>query len=145
VGEVPPSGDGEATPAGDGDDGGGDVDVQDADPDLNGCTPGYWKQEQHVDAWPAPWTPDSSFVDAFGVDAFPGLTLLDVLGLGDGDLDALGRHAVAAFLNALTPDVAYPLTDVEVVAAFGEAYDLGVYEETKDLLNAYNEDHCPLN
>ena len=33
-------------------------------------------------------------------DAFPGMTLLEVLSQGGGGLNALGRHTVAALLNA---------------------------------------------
>lgn len=50
---------------------------------LEGCTPGSWKQPKHFDDWPAPYDPTDLFVDAFGEDAFPGLTLLDVLRHGD--------------------------------------------------------------
>ncbi len=135
---------------GDGDVPAGDTGVEpapgvDDDPDTNGCTPGYWKQEQHLASWPAPLTPDTLFVDAFGVDAFPGLTLLDALNLGEGDLDALGRHAAAALLSSLADGVDYPLTEVEVIDAFTAAYNSGDYLDTKDLFSSYNEDSCPLN
>jgi hypothetical protein len=134
----------EEVPGADEDTGADDDGAEDLDPDSNGCTPGFWKQEQHVGSWPAPLAAETPFVDAFGVDAFPGLTLLDVLELGEADLDALGRHAVAALLSALSDDVDYPLTDEEVIEAFEVAYDSGVYEDTKDVFAAYNEDHCPL-
>src|SRR5688572_19115438 len=106
-------------PEGDGDvpEGGVDPGEDDSGLVLNGCTPGYWKQDQHLDSWGGGLTPETLFVDVFGEDAFPGLTLFDVLELGEGDLDALGRHSVAALLNALAGDVDYPITDTEVIDA----------------------------
>jgi hypothetical protein len=152
IGRRPAGGDGDGPLSPEDPEAGGDVPAEDPeedpglDPDAgNGCTPGYWKQEQHVDSWTAPLTTETWFVDAFAVDAFPGLTLLDVLELGEGDLDSLGRHAVAALLNSLDVSVDYPLTDLEVVEEFTAAYDSGLYEATKSVFEVANEDHCPLN
>ncbi|MDH3224417.1 MAG: hypothetical protein OEO23_11935, partial [Gemmatimonadota bacterium] len=63
-----------------------------------GCTPGYWKQPHHFDSWTG-YDPEDLFSSAFE-DAFPGMTLLEVLKQGGGGLKALGRHTVAALLNA---------------------------------------------
>jgi hypothetical protein len=52
-----------------------------------GCTPGYWMQDQHLDSWCTCFPPSTLFVDAFGVDAFPGLTLLQVIRLGRLDVN----------------------------------------------------------
>lgn len=46
--------------------------------------------------------------------ATAGMSLLDVLGQGGGGDKALGRHAVAALLNALSPSVDYPYTSAQV-------------------------------
>ena len=86
-----------------------------------GCTPGYWRQPHHADSWPAPYTPTTPFSDVFE-DAFPGMTLDQVLGEGGGDLDALGRHTVAALLNATSPDVDFELTTQEVIDAFNAVF-----------------------
>lgn len=76
-----------------------------------GCTPGYWKQKQHFDSWTnPPYDPDNMFVSAGFDDAFPGMTLLEVLKQGGGGLKALGRHTVAALLNTASDGVAYDLT-----------------------------------
>jgi hypothetical protein len=110
-----------------------------------GCTPGYWKQEQHFDAWAlTPYAPDDLYNVVFGVDYF--MTLLQALWTGEGGEMALGRHAVAAILNAAHPDVDYYYTAAEVIAMVQAAYASGDYEETKDLLEAQNGDDtfCPL-
>ena len=109
-----------------------------------GCSPGYWKQcdrssfnkqgkpqnQQHCHSYdetgtvpPAPpgsYQPETLFLTAFGVDAFPGQTLLQVLNLQGGGLNALGRHTVGALLNAALPDstLNYDLGAVDVIRLF---------------------------
>ncbi|HEX7022874.1 MAG TPA: hypothetical protein VF171_08450 [Trueperaceae bacterium] len=122
-----------------------------------GCTPGYWRQEHHYDAW-AEYNPDQSFFSVFGVD--PELTLRAGRGpattkadrtLGEavmaqgGSVNALARHAVAALLNASRLGDGYLYTEAEIVtmvqlALSGQA-DI---EATKDLLAEQNEMGCPL-
>lgn len=109
-----------------------------------GCTPGYWKQEQHFDSWTAPYTPGTQFSAVFE-DAFPGKTLLDVLSLGGGGLNALGRMTVAALLNAASPDVDYDVaTPAEVIAAFNAVFPGGDYETLKNQFDASNNAGCPI-
>ena len=110
-----------------------------------GCTPGYWRQSHHFDSYPAPYAPDTLFADAFGVDAFPGLNLAQASRLRGGGLNALGRHAVAALLNAASSDVSSDLTVMQVITSFQNAYADGEYEGTKDMFAGYNEQSCPLN
>jgi len=111
-----------------------------------GCTPGYWKQDQHFDSWPAPYTPNMLFSAVFE-DAFPGMTLVQVLANGGGGLDALGRHTVAALLNGASDGVSYDLSAQEVIDMFNDIYPGtdGEYEALKDLFANYNEQNCPLN
>jgi hypothetical protein len=112
-----------------------------------GCTPGYWKQSQHFDSWTAPYTPNTLFSDVFD-DAFPGKTLLQVVSKGGGGLDALGRHTVAALLNAASADVSYDYpTPADVIAGFNGAYPgpSSLYEFLKNEFEKYNEQGCPLN
>jgi hypothetical protein len=111
-----------------------------------GCTPGYWKQGHHFSDWTAPYDPEDSFADYFE-DAFPGLTLVDVLDGNGGGLTALGRHTVAAMLNAANPEVSYDLTAQQVIEAFNEAYPgtKDDYENLKNYLESLNEQGCPLN
>jgi hypothetical protein len=57
----------------------------------------------------------------------------------------LGRHAVAALLNASNPDVSYYYSEAEVITLVQEAYATGDFETAKDLLEQQNELFCPLN
>jgi hypothetical protein len=109
-----------------------------------GCTPGYWKQPQHFDSWTAPYDPTDLFSDHFE-DAFPGLTLLEVLQQGGGGLNALGRHTVAALLNAASPDVSSVFTTADVINMFNAVFPGGDYEALKNIFAAQNEIGCPLN
>ena len=110
-----------------------------------GCTPGYWKQYRHFGAWPDPYTPNTMFSEVFE-DAFPGMTLLDVLKLRGGGLNALGRHTVAALLNAASDDVNYDRSAVKVIDMFNAAYPGSPddYEQVKNIFNFFNEQGCPL-
>ncbi len=108
-----------------------------------GCTPGYWKGSQHFDSWTAPLTPDTLFSDVFE-DAFPGMTLLDVLEQGGGKLKALGRHTVAALLNAASPGVSYDLSVNDVIGGFNDVYPGDDYETLKDIFQGFNKQGCPL-
>jgi hypothetical protein len=72
------------------------------------------------------------------------MTLSEVAALGRGGLNALGRHAVAALLNAASTEVDYDRTPAQVIAAFMAAYDSGDYESTKEQFEGFNEQGCPL-
>ena len=113
-------------------------------PGGEGCTPGYWKQEQHFDSYPAGYASDDLF-DTYFANAFDGMTLAEVAALGGGGLNALGRHAVAALLNAASSGVDYDLTVQQVIDAFDAAYASGDYDDQKDIFEGYNEQGCPLN
>jgi hypothetical protein len=114
-------------------------------PGGQGCTPGYWKQSHHFDSWPAPYLPTASFASAGFTNAFPGMSLVDVLSQGGGGLKALGRHAVAALLNAASPGVSYDLTVAQVISGFNAAVASGNHNGQKNIFEAFNEQGCPLN
>jgi hypothetical protein len=111
-----------------------------------GCTPGYWKQEHHFDSWTSPYDPGDLFNSHFE-NAFPGKTLLDVLKQGGGGLKALGRHTVAALLNAASPNVDYAFSPATVIASFNAVFpgSNDDYETLKDEFEKQNERGCPLN
>jgi hypothetical protein len=74
-----------------------------------GCTPGYWKQTQHFDSWPAGVQPATSFESVFGPIPGDSPSFLDALQGGggsglEGALKILRRAAAAAYLNAAQPD-----------------------------------------
>jgi len=107
---------------------------------FEGCGQGYWKN--HVEAWPAGYAPDDLFGDIFE-DAFPGKTLYQVLWQGGGGVRALGRHAVAALLNAAADDIHYRFTEREVVGMFDDAVSEGGHVEwTKRRFELNNELGC---
>ena len=107
-----------------------------------GCTPGYWRQPQHYDNWVG-YAPSDIFSDVFGVG--PDLALGDAVELGKGGQSALVRHAVAALLNAASPDVSYALTEAEIIDLVQQAFDSGDFEAAKDLLDELNNSGCGLN
>lgn len=112
---------------------------------AQGCTPGYWKQAQHFDSWAPSYSPDTLFSDIFE-NAFPGMTLLQVLEQNGGGVYALGRHAVAALLNTHSQEVNYGLFSSGVIDSFNSVYP-GVrsqYEAAKDIFAEMNEAGCPL-
>lgn len=109
-----------------------------------GCTPGYWKQSHHFDSWPAAYLPTDPFSSVFA-NAFPGMTLVEVAAQGGGGIKALGRHTVAALLNAASNGVSFGLTVADVINGFNAAYASGNYETFKDQLAGLNEAGCPLN
>ena len=115
-----------------------------------GCTPGFWRQfdtsQRHADAWAATgYSPDDLFSSVFE-NAFPGKTLGEVVKLGGGGLNALGRHTVAALLNAASPDVDYGMTEAEVIAAFNDVFPGSTqdYNELKNEFVGLNEAGCPI-
>lgn len=122
-------------------------------PSGNGCTPGYWKQSQHFDSYPAGVLPTTLFSAAGFTTSglaspFAGRNFLWVISNGGGGVAALGRHAGAAYLNSLSTLVDYPYTSSQVVSAFNAAIatgDLKKIETAKDELAAMNEAQCPLN
>lgn len=119
-----------------------------------GCTPGYWKQPQHADSWEG-HAPGDLLGSVFTLPADLELkkpekadpdeiTLLEGLKLRGGGVNALIRHSVAALLNASSSGVSYDLSEADVISAFEAAVDGGDVEGTKDELEGFNEQGCPL-
>lgn len=108
-----------------------------------GCTPGFWKQPAHSDSW-IDHSPSDSYDAAFGVTSSFGGTLQEALERGGGGEAALGRHAVAALLNAANPDVDYLYNVAEVMAIVQAAYNSGEFEDAKDTFELQNELGCGL-
>jgi hypothetical protein len=110
-----------------------------------GCTPGFWKQAQHLDSWVG-YSTGASFNTTFGVTTSPDTTLLQSLGANGGGVNALKRHATAALLNsAATGSVSFDMTSAQVIAAVQAALaDGGDIEGTKNILAGFNEQGCPL-
>jgi len=103
-------------------------------PDVEGCTPGYWKN--HFEDWPPTgYSPSDGVFVTFGVD-LGYATLGDAIFAKGGHVNELARHGTAALLSAAHPNVNYPYTKAEVIA-FVQAGDA-------DPLVAANELDCQL-
>ena len=63
------------------------------------------------------------------------------------DLNALGRHTVAALLNSTAVGLGYNLSQSEVVDIFNDVFPGSDddYENIKNGFEALNEMGCPLN
>ena len=105
-----------------------------------GCTPGFWKQSQHLAAWVG-YSPDDNYSDVMDIVALggPDISLIDALSAGGGGANAMGRHAVAALLNGATPYVNYVYDDVLVKEMVQEAYATGDFNRVHFLLVQENE------
>jgi hypothetical protein len=119
-----------------------DIELTPPPPEGEGCTPGFWRQEQHFDSWIG-YNPGDSYDGTFAVDG-SFLTLLDAVWAQGGDENALARHAVAALLNAASPDVDYFYSETQIIQMVQDAYSSGDFETIKDLFEYENELGCPL-
>lgn len=108
-----------------------------------GCTPGYWRQDQHFDNWTG-YSPTDDYDDTFGPGVSYGGTLLDAVWARGGGVDALARHSVAALLNAANGDIDYPMDTDAVINAVQNAFATGTFESLKDQFEAWNEAGCEL-
>jgi hypothetical protein len=119
-------------------------------PACEGCTPGYWKVQQHHDSWTGFQTTDK-FNTVFGVTQYVKangnkMTLLEVLNLtGNQDpiFPELGGHAVSALLNAANSSVNYGYTSGEIINLFKTS--LATPEKLKNSFDDMNNRGCPLN
>ena len=107
----------------------------------DGCTPGFWKQVQHLELWTG-FDPDEIFFDVFGVGGE--ITLFEAVNLRGGGRKRLMAHAVAAILNASNPNVNYEFSVAEIIALVQDAFATGDFNTAKDILVAENERNCPI-
>ena len=131
---------------------------QDPSGGNQGCTPGFWKNSRHswVGAQPDDLIGETFFAGSINdtptceagicVERYLNYTLLDALKLNGGGVAALLRHAVAAYLNALHPNVLfyYPSALVADVSCALNTCDPEEIETLKNTLAAANEAGCPL-
>jgi hypothetical protein len=122
-----------------------------------GCTPGYWKQEQHFDSYPVGITPDTLLTDLLGfeIPGYETTTVLQALKLKGGGADALIRQGTAGMLNVLSPEVDYDFSEETTLRQFQDGLDPQLFdmwpdadddlEERKDALDVANNAGCPLN
>ena len=124
-------------------------------PGFEGCTPGYWKQDQHFDSWVG-FTPDQTLESVFDVpDSFglDNISLVEALNGGggsgvEGAAKILLRAAVAALLNAANSDVDYTETTAAIIADVNAALASGNRDTMLALASSLDADNnlgCPLN
>ena len=123
-------------------------DCEETPPDFQGCTPGYWKQQQHFGSWIG-YVPTgasaSKYNTVFGVNLFSAnTTLLDALGAGGGGLKRFGRHSTAALLSASNDEVSYGMSAAQVILAVQNAVASGNMDAVADDFERRNERQCPL-
>ncbi|MCB9157921.1 MAG: hypothetical protein H6645_12500 [Caldilineaceae bacterium] len=119
-----------------------------------GCTPGYWKQRQHLGSWTATgYAPSQKLETVFSnTDNLGTKSLLQALSFkGGSSLNSakqiLLRAAVAALLSAAHPNVDYVLTTDQVIAQVNSALasnDRSTILALAAQLDAYNNAGCPL-
>jgi len=121
-----------------------------------GCTPGYWKQSQHLDSWvDTGYSPNQTLESVFNVPNSYGLdnvTLRAALsGQGGSSTTAaariLFRASVAALLNSSNPDIHYKLTTSQVISKVDAALatkDRATILALASRLDRYNNYGCPL-
>lgn len=109
-----------------------------------GCTPGFWKQDQHLDEW-EDYSPSALVSVVFGCG--PDVTLLAALSSEGGGEYALTRHAVASLLNAAEKscfDGGSPAYIISAYCAAINSGDPGAIEAQKDLFERNNDQDCDL-
>jgi hypothetical protein len=121
-----------------------------------GCTPGFWKQDQHFDSWQV-FTQSQTLESVFDVPDSLGIddrTLLEALDQPGGSTilgasQILLRAGVAALLNSASSGVDYPLSTAQVIAEVNTALASGdrdtILAEATRLDNFNNLGSCPLN
>ncbi|TQV71622.1 hypothetical protein FLL45_20955 [Aliikangiella marina] len=118
----------------------------------DGCTPGYWKQDHHLDSWPV--DTNISFYEVFGRSIEIKIkkqgkiyepSLLQALNASGGQVNMAARHAAAAYLNAMANGVNYDMTANAVIEAFQTSFDNNNYGVLIQNLVDFNEQGCPLN
>lgn len=92
-----------------------DVTCEPPPDDFQACTPGYWRN--HLENWVG-YSPNEIFDTVFGVNYFgPDYTLEDGINQGGGGLNRVARFGVAGLLSAAHPDVNFPYSVAQVIAA----------------------------
>jgi hypothetical protein len=129
---------------------------------MEGCTPGGWRNNYDGSRSPNDWwlnnelDPDDLFTEVWDVTAEQldelglngDLTLLEALNIdsGRGGLNFL-KHATAALLNSLDPDVLYPYTESDVRSMFETGFmallDGERANDIKDMFDEANNLGCP--
>lgn len=112
--------------------------------EAQGCTLGYWKN--HTDRWCSAYSTNTLFGSVFenAPESLAGLTLLEALNLGGGDIYNLARQGVAALLNACSGELEYEYDAATVISRVNDAYASGNAGVEATHLDDLNNAGCPL-
>ncbi|UJH89785.1 T9SS type A sorting domain-containing protein [Antarcticibacterium sp. 1MA-6-2] len=112
---------------------------------AEGCTLGYWKN--HTDRWCDAYQTCTVYGEVFenAPSALADLTLLEVLNLGGGGINNLGRQSVAALLNTCSSEVEYYYTNqLELIAYVNSNFSRRLAGAAGTYLDELNNAGCPL-
>jgi hypothetical protein len=110
----------------------------------HGCLPFFWRQARNHALWPDRFSKETRIEHVFPWAGPRDLTLLDALEMRGEGLDGFFREGIAALLNAVHPQVEYPLRIGEIIAMSAEVLQSGQYEETLRIFQEANSLNCPL-
>ena len=132
------------------------------DPEQGFKNPGFWRTHSQYgpafDAWPDitltgldlededfellfGLAPNSLVIQVEGNIAVSNPTLYNATHASSGGVNALTRHAMAAWLNAETAN--YPLTQATIIANYMSVFPNGDWEAIKDEFDLFNNLGCP--
>jgi large repetitive protein len=114
---------------------------------TEGCTIGYWKN--HTNRWCATYSTSTLYGSVFvnAPSQLANLTLLQVINLGGGGINNLGRQSVAALLNACHNEVDYFYgSTATIINLVNQAFLTGGNAPglLATQLDGYNNAGCPL-
>ncbi|MFN3755504.1 MAG: hypothetical protein ACK4RM_00975, partial [Flavobacterium sp.] len=114
---------------------------------TEGCTIGYWKN--HTNRWCANYSTSTLYGSVFvnAPSQLANLTLLQVINLGGGGINNLGRQSVAALLNACHNEVDYFFgSTATIINLVNQAFLTGGNAPglLATQLDGYNNAGCPL-
>jgi hypothetical protein len=132
------------------------IDIRCEPPKGEGCTPGFWKQDQHFKFWKI-YKKTDKFGTVFGISTnvkikvdnkdiwLKDATLLQALKAQGGGVNALARHAVAGLLNAASgANYAFTVDEVKLMVKTAiQSGNSNTIESTKNKLEEANEKGCP--
>jgi hypothetical protein len=125
-------------------------------PANQGCTPGFWKQDQHFHDYPTGFSPNETLTAAGFVlpTGLPNDTLLVALNYSGGPTiqaadDILLRQAVAALLDAGALGIKYQYTAAQVLSMTNAALATGNRDTVLGVAEQFNTSNnasggCPL-
>ena len=119
-------------------------------PGNEGCSPGFWKNapKNHPGAYPTTGVTPTTTLASVGFNVNASITFDSALNNGGGGVDALLRQAAAAYLNAASTGVNYPIEPASAVVSLvntalaGGSAAIDSLEQTLDQNNDLEGPFC---